>query len=357
MKSNKSFFIFCASIIGILVIALLIIWIISLTKKNYTTYEKVIEKMETATIEYYKKHEKPLENGEHYLAYETLVEAGYIKPLNKLLKNGDSCSAHVIVTNNDARYSYTPYLNCVGDNGYSSTELYKMLTDSNNIVNSGSGLYHVGSEYYYRGEVTNNYIQLGIVTKNDKKIDNIWRIISIESDGTIKIRNTTSTNSSYSWDDRYNVNFGYNYGYNTFELSRLKYRNKLVAKKLCVAPRIDDDPSKDGSTECSVMSNDTYVVGTITPYEYMRISLDDNCKRTVSNSCANYNYLANGNQNVEWTITAFNDNNYQSYSFNGAKLSPDYDYSEKYLYLTAYLSDKTFYVSGNGTLNSPYVIR
>jgi hypothetical protein len=328
-SDNKRFIIIGGGLIGLLLVILLIVWIVSLTKGSYTTYEKVIEKMEKAAIKYYEKNAKPVEYGEHYLAYNTLVEAELIKPLNELLKNGDSCNAHVIVINNNGYYSYTPYLNCSGDNGYQTIELYKILTDQNNVVTTGSGLYkdeNTGA-YYYRGEVTNNYIKLGTVKRENKETDNIWRIMSIEPDGTIKIRNTNSTNSAYVWDDRYNVDRADNSGYNDFELSRLKdtliylgnrdsvmpetYRNKIVPKQLCIGKRDTENTTKDGSIECSVMSEASYAVGTMTPYEYMRASLDDNCRRTVSNSCSNYNYLSTSQQR-EWIITADSNTNYQA---------------------------------------------
>jgi len=373
-SNNKSFILIGGGLIVFLLLILLIVWIISLRKGNFTTYERVIEKMEKATVEYYKKNEKPVEEGEHYLSYNTLVDAGYIKPLNKLLKNGDECNAHVIVINNSLNYSYTPYLNCPGNNGYETIELYKRLTESINVVTSGSGLYKAtDGSYYYRGEVTNNYIKLGTVKKDNKNIDNIWQILSIDSDGAIKIRNTRSTNDTYLWDDRYNSITGFNNGYNDFELSRLKdtlkflgnrdsvmsseYRSKLTPKKLCIGKRNDEDSIKDGSIECSVMSNDKYSVGLIATYEYMRISLDNNCNKTVSPSCSNYNFLNNSTKNNEWLLTAFRDNSFKSYAITNNSLSLSNADNEKYLYLTAYLTNKSFYLKGTGTLNDPYEIR
>ena len=373
-KKNNTFIYVGLGLIIFLLLLLLIIWIISKSKGTYTTYEKVIEKMEKATVEYYKTNQRPIDNGEFYLSYDVLVDGGYIKPLNKLLKNGDECNAHMIVINKDSNYSYTPYLNCTGNNGYETIELYKRLIDSANIVTNGSGLYKANDgSYYYRGEVTNNYIKLGTIKREDKELDNIWRILSIESDGTIKIRNTRSTNSSYVWDDRFNESAGFNYGYNDFEKSRLKdtliflsnrdsvmtekYRTKLVPKKLCIGKRSDEDTFKNGSIECALMSNDTYDVGVIATYEFMRISLDDNCNRTISQSCANYNFLSGSGHNNEWLLTANKDDDKNSYMFNGTVLQTSKNNNAKYLYLTAYLTNKSFYLKGSGTLNDPYEIR
>ncbi len=43
-SDNKRFIIIGGGLIGLLLVILLIVWIVSLTKGSYTTYEKVIEK-------------------------------------------------------------------------------------------------------------------------------------------------------------------------------------------------------------------------------------------------------------------------------------------------------------------------
>ena len=60
-------------------------------------------------------------------------------------------------------------------------------------------------EYYFRGEITNNYVQLGTYgeSKKDQK-PYLWQILGIESDGSVKIRSTVGTTKRYAWDDRYN---------------------------------------------------------------------------------------------------------------------------------------------------------
>ena len=69
-----------------------------------------------------------------------------------------------------------------------------------------------------------------------------------------------------------------------------------------VDKREEKDMTKDGSVECAVLSEDKSLFSLITPYEYMRISLDENCKYLTSNSCANYNFLS-GTQSSQWTLT------------------------------------------------------
>lgn len=371
-SSGKSLLIIGGGILGAVVLILIIVFVISLFKPKHISYEMMEARMVDAAKRYYSKNPSllPAEDEEVILNYDSLVQEKYIKTLPELLKDGDKCSAHVIVNKTDTDYSYTPYLNCPGS--YETVEIYKLLIDSNNIVTSGSGLYKDDNgSYYYRGEVTNNYIKLGQVEKNSKKIDNIWRIVSIESDNTIKIKSLNKLNKSYVWDDRYNENRKTNYGYNTFELSRIKatlneldinevidstFKSKLVAKNLCIGKRSDNDQDKSGSLECSELSSDKYLFGLLTPYEYMRASLDENCNNTISRSCANYNYLSSS-KSTEWTLTASNADDYHVYYYDGRSYATTGAYNNKSIYPTAYLNSKTFFVSGTGTFSDPYIVK
>ena len=372
-SGGKRLIIVGSIIVGILIVILLVVWFLSKRKPTYVSYDKAIDTMQRAAAKYYDRNNDklPVEDGDYILSYETLVSANLINPLNELLVDGNTCNAHIIVTNKSNFYTYTPYLNC--ENGYKTVELYKVLTAEDNIVTSGKGLYKdENGEYYFRGDVSNNYIKLGRTSYNKEEVDNIWRIMGIESDNTIKIRKIYPTNSSYVWDDRYNEEASRAYGYNKFELSKIKdifekletsgyvltkeYRNKIVAKKLCIAPRKTDDTTKDGSTECATLSEKEYNFGVIAPYEFMRASLDENCKNTLSRSCANYNYLATSQQ-VEWLVTPSTESSYQVYAFDGNTFDYKRTSSSNYLYLTTHLSDKVLFNSGSGTLEDPYTVR
>ncbi len=362
-------------IIAILLVILLVAWLLSQRKPRFVEYSKAIDLMQTAAAKYYDKNNDklPVEDGDYVLSYETLVENELIVPLNELLENGEECNAHVMVTNKSNIYTYTPYLNC--KDGYQTTELYKILTQEDKIVTSGDGLYKdENMGYYYRGDVTNNYIKLGTVDRNNKVIDNIWRIISIEPDNTIRIKRVEPTMSRYVWDDRYNADIGKYYGYNKFELSKIKelldlfqnqdsvmselYRNKIVPKKLCINSRKSDDTAKDSSIECAIQSEQEYNFGVMYPYEYMRASLDENCINAKSLSCGNYNYLANDSgHDIEWTLTPNPDNSYEVLTFTGSTYSYYRVSTNHYIYFTAYLSNKVFFDTGTGTKDDPYKIR
>ena len=78
------------------------------------------------------------------------------------------------------------------------------------IVRQGPGLYESSTEpgrYIYRGANPNNYIWLDENGDNTKQAGETYRIISYESDGTIKVIRDASI-GSYAWDSRTDTTTG-----------------------------------------------------------------------------------------------------------------------------------------------------
>ncbi len=71
----------------------------------------------------------------------------------------------------DNREEYLNKIDNVGDS------LSERLLNINNVVTTGSGLYKDNDRYVFKG-ICNNYILFS---------DRLWRIISLENDGTIKV--------------------------------------------------------------------------------------------------------------------------------------------------------------------------
>lgn len=372
---KKKLIIIGASLVGFLVVILLATWIISIVKPHYYTYEEVEEKITQAVKSYYDTNPTlvPTTDGDYTIQYSTLVEGEYIKELNQILKDGDNCTVNIVVNKSGDNIAYLPYLTCPGT--YETKELYRVIKDNSPVVTEGSGLYEdENGGYYFRGEVKNNYVVFGTISINDKDNPYLWRIISIEDDNTIKIINETGKRNQYSWDNRYNEGKDATWGYNNFELSRAKeilkniesneeivnenLKNAIISKELCVGKRKLDDETKNGSVECSVKSTDKYMFGLITPYEYMRASLDDNCKIASSPSCSNYNYLYHDRWNT-WSLTALDteDNDYSVFYLNGSNFNTTRASLERRFILTAYINKRALFKSGNGTLEDPYVVR
>ncbi len=371
--NKKTLIIIGSSIIGLIVCLLIVVWLISIIKPHYYSYEDFEVKVTEATKNYYKDNptQLPASDGEYNMAYSTLVDNEYIKPLNEMLKDGDNCSVQILVTKYNDNYSYIPYLTCPGS--YETKELYKVVLEQNPVVLDGTGLYSDGnSGYYFRGDVTNNYVQIGEYGEEKRQQPYLWQIMGVESDGTIKIISAHTTSERYTWDDRYNEKEESFDGYNDFEKSRIKdtlislagndeilpeeFRNKLVAKELCIGKRKVNDTSKDGSVECATKTETKYLFGLITPYEFLRASLDSNCKVAESLSCLNYNYLSGYTTN-SWSITSNANNTNKTFSFGGGVMDSFKSDRDKKLYVTAYINKRAFFKSGTGTSDDPYIIR
>ena len=346
-------------------------WEPNILKKTYLNYETVEDKIIKATNNYYKEKPEllPVSDGRFTLSYNTLVEGEYIKPLNELLKDGDNCTAEIYVVKAGDNYSYIPKLNC-GEN-YSTIELYKQILAKTEVVETGSGLYRgEDGTYYFRGKVNNNYVAFGTKVEKKEPIDILWQIISISNNGIIRMRATIPAEEKTEYDNRFNVERNASVGYNDFELGIIhSYLNdlaasenfltsteksKLVADNLCIEMRTEEDTTKDGSTECSRLSSDKMLFGTLTPYEYMKASLDEDCLTTTSKACSNYNFLSGGNVKTQWIITASPINNYQAYTFNGKYFELTSTRSYKDVYITVNLNELAFYKAGTGTKDDPY---
>ena len=180
-------------------------------------------------------------------------------------------------------------------------------------------------------------------------------------------------NLKFSWDKRYNVNQSNVTGYNTFDdsfiaekleelyngnkLFTAEQKTKMSPRKLCVSPRSLTDNTKDGSTECSKLSTKEYYIGGLTPYEYMRISLDDDCKTVKDGACRNFNFISDNVQSSEWTLTPTVDNDYKVYSFDGRVFYETKASTMKYVYAIIDLNELSFYKSGDGSKDNPYRIK
>ena len=369
--SKKTLIIIGSSIIGVLVLLLIVVWLITVFGNHYYTYEKVEQKIIEATEKYYKNYPEmlPVGDGKYNLSYSALVEKEYIKPLNEMLKDGDSCTAEILVINQNNNYSYVPKLNC--GEAYETRELYKKVLVDNTVVTEGSGLYQAeDGTYYFRGKVDNNYVALGVASSRKKENDILWQIISINPDNTIRMKALSHSEERTPYDDRYNENRGSFFGYNDFKDSILKdflikmdkedqlltkeQKSKLVATQLCAGKRSSKDKTTDGSSECSVKTDEFMIFGTMLPYEFMRASLDQNCKKATDYSCANFNFLATNNTSSEWSSIGDSSVNYYAYNFTGITYETSTTKSEKYVYPVVTVSEYAFIKSGSGTESDPY---
>lgn len=355
-------------IIVFLILLFVVLYLSSLvnSKKNFS-YEQVEEVLKNAAISYFEEQpEKLPKNEKQVMKVEdsVLVNAGKMKDLSSYVNKGTACSGYVEVRLRSKDYIYTPYLNC-GDS-YTSTKLSTALTKK--VVSSGYGLYKMDGEYVFRGEKVNNYVQL----------DNaLWQVVKINSNGNVMLIRNGESYYTAPWDNRYNVTEKYNVGINNFNSSRIKEslqglynddpaiekdpilssndKAKLVSFDLCIAKRSMDSVANYNSIECGEKV-DNVKVGLLTVSDYIRASIDGNCKSPDSKSCQNYNYL---NSKFEyWLVTADSADSFHAYSIsiNGViKSSYTNDYAS--IRPVIQLNSNTMISGGSGTLEDPYLVK
>lgn len=355
--NKKMFFTFCG-IIGSFLLILIILLIVKLVKGTKITYAELETKIIAAAKEYYSDNTKTLpkiEGEEISISLDKLVTDGYIKPLEKLVDA--TCTGTVTVKKNGKQYMYYPNLDCGSE--YKTRFLSKIITDESNIVTEGAGIYKYEDGYVFRGEYVNNYITLD---------NNLWRIVSIDNDGNLKLVKNEPLENQYAWDDRYNVTVDGSFGINDYAKSRIQEslqklyehdeliknsKEHLITYPLCIGKRNSDDMSINKQTDCGTTYSTN--VGILSLYEIENGSIDSNCNSINTEACKNYNYFSNFMYGT-WISNTANDNTYQAYfgGTYGVDLIDSSEYSDVYPVIV--LSGKELYSSGNGSEDNPYLI-
>lgn len=349
-------------LLGLLILIVVIsIFALAFNKRNLS-YDKLEDKLVKATKEYYEYHkdELPGNTETKKISIDTLIESEKIKSLDNYVPKDVTCNAEVSVYNNDGNYSYIPFLNC--GEAYITSSLKDEIIGKG-TVDSGDGLYLYGNKYIYRGEYVNNYVEFA---------GKIWRIINVDiSDNTIRLIQNELYEKDIVFDDRYNPESEKYTGFNVFEKSRLLesldeiYANKdefsdsekalIIPKQLCIGTRSKEDTSKDGSTECSVLTQNKYPLGLIQVNEFLMASVDSNCSNYNDYNCTNYNYFSKISSGY-WAITPSNIDNYSQYYI--SKVAGIADTSDKLsIKLAIYVNGNVKYTKGDGTEENPYVIK
>ncbi len=329
------------------------------------SYEELEDKLEQATYTYLSENPTYLPNKSNptvVVSANTLIENKYIKNLKKYVKDA-SCTANVIVDYENNDYKYQAYLTC---NNFKTEKFIDTIKKNNELSLVGEGLYEMNNEFIFRGQNPNNYVEFA---------NELWRIVKIDKNNNIEMIITELEEDSDDeyfygvWDDRYNTEEDYQYGINTFGLSRAliqikdvynakyhQYQEYLTPYNLCAGKRAEESTGKDGNLECSEFVSNQYI-GLLPLYDYMNASLDGLCQKSMSKECQNYNYLVNEDFSW-WTMTGNTASTYQVYSisYNGEIESEYASYDEALRYVLALNSD-VFFASGDGTRDNPYTIR
>ena len=349
--------------VGAIVLIIVILLIFHAITAKKSGYSDVENKLLNAAKNYYKENENLLpKSGIEELSIDdaTLTSLGYLKSLNDLVnKDNVTCTGKVVITYNDGKYRYTPLLDC-GD-AYMTKTLASYIEKNEEKVFSGDGLYELNGELVYRGEKPNNYIKFS---------GELYRIVKLVDGQAVLIMNNRYQRTV--WDDRYNADRKRSDGINDYTVSRLREYldeaidgNKLISSddkellspfNLYIGKRSEIDSYNDGTIEKSEYLENQYI-GVLPLYDYINASIDTNCVSAKTNSCKNYNYLNYFDYNW-WTVTADSTNSYRVYRIsNSGTIDTMRAVSSGYIRPVIQLVSDAIYVSGNGTKDSPYVVK
>lgn len=342
-----------------------LLFLISSCSKRSYDYEDLVEQMIKVTKNYFEDNKDKLpaqDKDTQTYTLKKMISDGKIEELSKLFKKDDiKCDGNVIVTNNNGNYLYTPYLNCGDD--YNTVYLKDKIIE-NSLVEQGVGLYETNNEYVFKGEINNNYVSIN---------ENLYRIVKINEDGTLRLLSMNELKNK-KWDDRYNEEYHSNSGINEYELNSINSRIKetiteyyndeaswpdetkayIVSQDVCIGKRSEQDPTKDGSAECSKKIADQQL-SLLAAYEYMQASLDPGCNSTISKSCKNYNWIASSGIQ-SWSITTDAESSRYAYVISDTLYLKTCN-NQSYLNIVFNLTEKAIYIDGDGTQENPYIFK
>jgi len=351
-------------VVGILILFAIIgvlVFFANRGRSKISGYNDIESRMVSAAKNYYEKNSNLLpamDDSSASVSTDTLIESSLLKPFSEMVDEGVNCTGSVKVYKVGDEYSYFPYLNCGND--YESITLSKKII-SDGVVTSGDGLYLMGDKYIYRGEYPNNYVKFG---------DKSWRIIGINNDGSIKMIYDDKKVERVAWDDRYNSDKESYFGINDFRLSRLleylkkiygennfvgkDYKKLLVKHDWCIGKISEDDVLINNMNLCSDTYNDLYI-GVVDVSDILLPSLDKKCDSMYDIECTNYNYFLNINTGM--TLNASRDNSYVIFSSNDGSIMNKNASIEGYARPVININSNVLYVDGDGTIDSPYIIK
>ena len=233
------------------------------------------------------------------------------------------------------------------------------------VVDDGDGLYedeYEDGRYFYKGANPNNY-----VTFNDEKAG--WRIISINSDGTIKImrnesigdmaRDDNTSGSDNNWNRPASLNTYLNGDY--YNGLTATAQSQIVEGIYYVgAVTWDNNDMQDQiSDEKSVTSKVKVALPTFS--EYIRAGSNTSCK-TLSNIIDNYSTCKNSDwmyiNDYWWTLSPYSGIFYYVFSVtNGGRVRYNMANNSTYAVRPAItLSSEVQITGGTGTQNDPYTL-
>lgn len=253
--------------------------------------------------------------------------------------------------------SYYSCLGIVKNGEVNAVRLSEFLKDK--VVTSGNGLYKDDAgEMIYKGTEVNNYISFS---------GDVWRIIKLEADGSIKLA-YPRYNKELSWDNdgstewslsSLNNELNKNFYPKLQNTNVIDTRNWKIGRIFNVAQTKEDLKEYESKAYFGIADNASSLVGLPNTSDYISASNDDLCQSDVLNSknCSSWlKYLPS------WTINAAStlDGDVAVYYFEndstGTKLNKKSP-SEKFSVVPViYLKSSTKIIGGDGSSSNPFIL-
>ena len=244
-------------------------------------------------------------------------------------------------------------------------ELYKKCTTSSAgdqiIEDNGLKKDPYECRYFFTGEYPNNYVSFN---------NELWRILSVECDGRIKIKKQVGIN--YKWDSTNSNNWARPATINTY-LNETYYNSLTdIAKSQIVAGDFGIGAIEDDNNDLAKQINDENAtkwhgyIALPTVSEYLRTSNNEsNCGTIYLHNidyfaCRSTHWLFNASN--WWTLSPVTDSSSDVYMITNTSIQPSYsdsgggNYYTTYAYPTLYLSSEVQIKGGNGSQSNPYKI-
>ncbi len=354
---DKIYYIFA----GTIILIVLLVIISACSNKIGSNYNNIEKKMVEAARSYYNERQEKLpkeDGGSVKVTIGTLIDAELIKEIKDPKNKEQTCDGFVQVKRVENDYAFIPFLTCKGN--YEPKYLTDAIKESKQDE-YGNGVYEMNGEYVYRGDDVNNY-----VTFNNQT----WRIIKIDTDNTIElVYYQEKNNARYSWDTDYNSEIGRNYGITTdylhsdirkslVEFYETNFTDEskahIVSKNICIGKKALD-AKENAEAECSVVKENEKI-GLLRVSDYPKASLDEGCLRYDYDECSNRNYFSSSGIST-WLLTTVSDNTYQVYLMDGANIVFTNASKSSRINPVIYLDSDVVIISGNGTVDNPYLIK
>ena len=140
------------------------------------------------------------------------------------------------------------------------------------------------------------------------------------------------------------------------DYAEFKDENKkhLAPYSVCIGKRGTQDLAIDYNIDC-IETLDNQYIGIINCSDYVRPSLDTECKSVLSGACVNYNYMTTITTDT-WTSTTTKTNTYDVINISGGSaMRMNARKTASYNWVIAFEGSEK-YISGDGTEKNPYVI-